>query len=123
MAKTERKKLIDKLDDLTREIVRKRDVVCQHCGKTSSEAQLQISHTVTRGWFGARWDLLNVMLLCAGCHQLWHKDPAFMVEWMKEKFPGRIKYLASVKKCRAWKNWELKELIEERKQNLSEIDS
>jgi hypothetical protein len=36
-----------------------------------------------------RFDLDNLLCLCAGCHLWWHKWPVEVGRWMEEKWPGR----------------------------------
>ena len=89
MAKTDRKKLTDKLDKLCRNIVRIRDdMTCQHCGKQVSGSDAHTSHVIPKSRGNAvRWDLLNLKLLCYHCHlHWWHKSPTESGEWFKETY-------------------------------------
>jgi len=71
MAKTERKKLVDKLDQLTSQIVRLYEHgKCEHCGKEAT----QVHHYFTRSRYSVRWDFDNLLAVCFGCHTFWcHK--------------------------------------------------
>lgn len=77
------------LDPLCREIVFWRDGNrCVRCGKTE---HLQWAHVLSRASHSIRWEPLNSMCLCAGCHlYFWHKSPAESGAWFAEKYPGRL---------------------------------
>lgn len=72
MAKrTEKQKLIDKLDDLWSKRVRERDNKCILCGKYTGEVKsLQAHHWILTRKQSAkyRWDIRNGVSLCYGCH-------------------------------------------------------
>lgn len=75
------------LDDLARELCFARDGhKCIRCGGTVG---IQWAHVKTRGVAALRWDLINNMTLCAGCHLWWHLHPSESGPWFKEKFPAR----------------------------------
>lgn len=41
-----------------------------------------------------RFDPMNAITLCAGCHLFWaHKEPRQFVEWLEKNFPKNIQYL------------------------------
>lgn|SRR5512135_709457 len=64
---------------------------CQKCGKRET---LQAAHIISRKHFALRWDLLNGLCLCYGCHfHFAHKEPLLFTEWIKEYYPNRYKYL------------------------------
>lgn len=94
--KTERRKLIDKLDAACRIAVFKRDKgICQWCGKKVSKQNAHTSHVVPKSQGNAlRWDMKNLKLLCFNCHiGKWHHRPLEAWEWFSNKFPERTKYL------------------------------
>lgn len=80
---TERKRLIKRLDDITREIVLLRDGRCVTCGKTDS---LQCGHLITRARYGVRWDLLNCAVQCAGCNLRHEFNPEIYTNWFLRKY-------------------------------------
>lgn len=87
-AKT-RRKLVSELDGLVRTLVFARDGhQCVRCGKT---ANLQAAHIFPKGHYPRlRFDLLNVLTLCVGCHlYCCHKDPLGFSAWLDEKYPLR----------------------------------
>jgi hypothetical protein len=62
-----RKGLIDRLDEVTSLIVRKRDKVCITCGEARPEL-LTCSHFYSRRWLNVRFDLRNVACQCWNCN-------------------------------------------------------
>jgi hypothetical protein len=63
---------VKQLDDLFRELIRKRDEMrCRRCKK---ESRLQVHHIFSRRHHRIRWASTNGLLLCAGCH-LWVHEP------------------------------------------------
>jgi len=81
--------LKNKADKLVSEIVRLSGQ-CERCGNTN---YLQCAHIVGRNNHTLRFDLMNVLCLCAGCHRWGHDNPIFFSEWVKEKYPARFEYL------------------------------
>jgi 5-methylcytosine-specific restriction endonuclease McrA len=75
---TERKKLVKRLDEVTREIVLKRDKFCVTCGKTEN---LQCGHLITRARYGVRWDLMNCNAQCSGCNLRHEYQPEIYTRW------------------------------------------
>lgn len=76
--RTDRKKLSDKLDKLVSEKIRSIGR-CERCGKTTN---LQCCHIYGRSNKWLRWDMENLLCLCAGCHLFWwHREPAEAVRW------------------------------------------
>ena len=64
---------VKQLDDLFRELIRKRDGMrCRRCKK---ETQLQVAHIFSRRFHRLRWTSQNALLLCAGCHLFCHHHP------------------------------------------------
>lgn len=83
--KTEKQKLIDKLDDVFQMCIRYRDnFTCITCGKrfpVGERKELHAGHYVGRGNYSTRWDEENVNAQCAGCNlkqnhgdaEIWHR--------------------------------------------------
>lgn len=88
------KKLEDKADGLTRDIIRIRDGwTCQKCGKhITLKNDAHRAHIVGRSHKILRWDLINLLLLCFHCHQEFHSDGQ-LKEYVEEKWPARYEYL------------------------------
>jgi len=96
MAKSKRKKLTEKLDDICREVIRLRDDnQCQKCGKTIKGSNSHPCHVVAKGNGASirRFDLLNIFLGCMNCHRWWHDQPTESGLWFAKKFPARDAYL------------------------------
>jgi hypothetical protein len=75
------------LDNLWRYAIYKQgNNVCEYCKK---EGQLNAHHIFSRSNFSVRWDLDNGISLCPEHHiygnESFHKSPAEMLEWIKEK--------------------------------------
>ena len=81
----------DKADELFSQYIRLRDGKCLKCGKTTS---LQCSHIEGRRNMRLRFDPMNAITLCAGCHLFWsHKEPRQFVAWLEKNFSKNIQYL------------------------------
>lgn len=72
-----RKKLIKELDDLIRQIIKKRDSKCFTCGSDVEDIGyfskenplgLQVGHYVGRKKYALRWNLKNVHAQCTFCN-------------------------------------------------------
>lgn len=72
------KTLRNRADRLWSEAVRVRDGSCQRCGRQRPEIVLQAAHVISRRYKAVRWNLLNGVALCMGCHHFAHMQP---VEW------------------------------------------
>ena len=96
--KTERQKLVKKLDDIVSKIVRKRDGICICCG---TDKKLTCSHYWNRDKKGTRWDLDNCDSACWPCHKYrlegrkngWYKD--FMLEKLGQEKYDLLEYRAN----------------------------
>ena len=88
--KTDRKKLIKRLDSIVREIVLLRDGRCVICGKLDN---LQCGHLITRGKHSVRWDLKNCHVQCSGCNLKHEFYPEIYTQWFLNKY-GLVEYEA-----------------------------
>jgi len=71
--KTNRKKLIEKLDTVFSVYIRKRDAInniaeCFTCGKQDNYKKLQCGHFQSRKHYATRWDEINCQVQCSGCN-------------------------------------------------------
>ncbi len=124
MPKTDRQKLIAKLDKVTPAVIKLRDErTCQRCGSKPQPQGCHWAHIYSRTSHKMRWDLLNSLVLCNGCHRFWHANPLDAEKWFREKFPIRFSYLQ-------WKRQfptrhiplaELQKLYESHKEKLKEL--
>jgi hypothetical protein len=87
MRKPNRATLRNKLDKIVSELVRKRGK-CEHC---DDKKTLQCCHIFSRTYNNTRWDLGNLLCLCASCHFYFHKNPIAFVEFVNS-YLGDNKY-------------------------------
>jgi hypothetical protein len=84
------KKWQAKCDKLVKKIALSKGM-CERCGR--SDHQLHHHHIFTRNNFAYRHDLMNIVTLCAGCHNMRadsvHSDITTFRKWMKECQPWR----------------------------------
>jgi len=116
-----RKQLIKQLDNLSKDVVRKRDGnICQHCGKFVEGSNRHVSHVIpVSAGHKLRWEPLNMKVLCYRCHlSWWHKNPMRAYEWFSIKFPDRWEYLKEQEGIRKFSLQELEDLAVELKKQL-----
>jgi 5-methylcytosine-specific restriction endonuclease McrA len=62
--------------------IRARDGKCLRCGKKDN---LQCAHIFSRTARSVRWEPLNALTLCGGCHLFWaHKNPIEFTEFVQK---------------------------------------
>jgi len=126
--RTLRRILIDKLDDVCRDIIRIRDDwTCQRCDSylKSKPKGAHPAHIFSKGAHpNLRHDLLNILLLCWVCHRWWHDESEGKV-WFAKKFPVRDDYLwkkaYSILVSRKTSLADLEQLLVKHKQKLEEM--
>jgi len=75
---------VRKADRLWSEIIKARDGYrCRRCGRSHRGRGLQAAHIFTRARRSTRWELLNGVCLCTGCHMWAHRHPLEFHEWVK----------------------------------------
>lgn len=112
--KTYRKQLIDQLDKLSKDVVRKRDGnICQHCSKWCEGTNRHVSHVIpVSAGNKLRWDPINMKILDFHCHiHWWHKNPMRAAEWFADKFPDRWEYLQANEGTYKFSLQELEDLV------------
>jgi len=125
-AKTERRKLRDKLDKLWAIIVRLQ--AGNKCERSGLTTYLNSHHVFSRSNLSVRWYLPNGVCLNAGWHTLKtesaHKSPIEFIEWLKEK--RGIEWYEDLRvranTIRKWTITEMKELVEEFKKEVNEYE-
>ena len=78
-----RKTLIRKLDQVSREIVIKRDGACVVCGATT---HLTPGHLFSRRHLATRWDLMNVNCQCLSCNLKHVRDQVPYIIWFIDRY-------------------------------------
>ncbi len=63
---------------------------CRACG---THMHPQCAHLVSRRYHAVRWNLVNAVCLCAGCHVKFTHDPIAWEDWCNERWPGRLESL------------------------------
>lgn len=91
--KSERQKLVDRLDALFSLVVRTRDQYrCQKEGCTGHGKHMQCAHIFTRGKLSVRWELDNAVTMCYYHHILWsHRKGVEFTLWCQE-YLGKKKF-------------------------------
>jgi hypothetical protein len=82
MKKPNRKTLINKLDLLFSEVVRS----IGECEKCGAKNNLQCCHINSRRFHHTRWNQLNALCLCAGCHFWSHQHPRAFGKFVDEYY-------------------------------------
>ena len=122
--KTERQKIISKLDKVTAQVIKLRDdYTCQRCGGKPHPQGCHWAHIYSRTSHKMRWDLLNNLVLCNGCHRFWHANPIDAENWFRDKFFVRYAYLQILRQATT-KHIPLavlEEWLEMAKQKLSDL--
>jgi 5-methylcytosine-specific restriction endonuclease McrA len=81
MRKPTKTSLKRRLDKKVSELVRARGK-CERCGSRNC---LQTAHIFSRRYLSVRWDLDNVLCLCASCHFWSHSNPILFTEFVRKK--------------------------------------
>lgn len=89
MRKPTRTSLTNKIDRLVSEITRSIGH-CVWCGDGDYE-KLQCAHIYSRKFKSVRFDLRNVLCLCARCHFHGHSNPVDFIEFVK-RYLGDYEY-------------------------------
>ena len=108
MKKPTKKSLKNKLDKEVSRIVRARGR-CAKCGKEEYE-HLQTAHIFSRSNLATRWDLLNCLCLCDGCHFWSHKNPTLFTDFVVNYLAHN--YIPLKLRATSIKKWTLEELQE-----------
>jgi hypothetical protein len=78
--KPTKKSITRKLDILCSKIIRAKGK-CERCG---SKNNLQCCHIFSRTYRSTRFDLDNLICMCASCHFWSHKNPTLFTDWIYE---------------------------------------
>jgi hypothetical protein len=65
---------------------------CEWCGRTG--IRMECSHVYSRRHRTIRWDAMNAVCKCNGCHKKWHESPLAAFAWFESEFgSGRVELL------------------------------
>jgi hypothetical protein len=124
---TERAKISRALDDITPKIVKLRDEgKCQRCGQIPQPKGYHWAHVKTRRDHWLRWEPLNALGLCYGCHAWFDSHKAEGMEWFTTTWPERDKYLWQHSLSRPHGTipiTHLRALLESHRQKLKELQA
>ncbi len=109
MKKQTKTGLTNKLDRECSRIVRSLGY-CVSC-KKSDYSKLQCCHIFSRTYRNTRWDLKNLLCLCASCHFESHREPIIFAERVKEHL-GEYEYNQLKIRHNAIRRWTLSEMQE-----------
>jgi len=108
--KVSKSTLKNKADKLFSLFVRSLD----HCERDGEVRYLQTAHIYSRRYVNLRYDIQNVLCLCARCHRWAHDNPLDFVAWFNSTYPERYAYLKKKKKIiRKWVVDDYLKVIEE----------
>ena len=109
MRKQTKSSLTRKLDKAVSRIVRARGM-CEFCS-ISDYDKLQCCHIFSRTYRNTRWDLKNLLCLCARCHFLSHRNPIDFTESVKQ-YLGDYEYTQLRLRHNAIKRYTLQDMAE-----------
>lgn len=109
MKKQTKSSLTNKLDRECSRIIRSKGF-CTRCGMNDYE-KLQCAHIYSRDYKSLRWDLKNMVCLCASCHFWGHKNPILFAEFVKE-YLGDYEYQALKERAMPTSHWKIFQLEE-----------
>ena len=89
MAKVTKSSITRRLDKICSEIVRSRGK-CEKCGNAET---LQCCHIFSRTYRSVRFDLDNLLCLCAKCHAWAHAQPTRFTEFVKSYLGSKYEIL------------------------------
>ena len=105
MKKPSKSYLTNKLDKECQRIVRSKG----QCVKCKRPDALQTAHIFSRTYKSVRWNLLNMLCLCAGCHRWAHNNPVLFTEWVKN-YLGEYNYELLKNTANPTSHWTIDDL-------------
>lgn len=96
--RTNIKPLKNKADKLFSEFIREVGH-CEWCKRKN--VRFECAHIFSRRYNSTRYEPMNALCLCSGCHRLWHSKPVEAVEWVKsylgEEVYDKLRFMAKNK--------------------------
>ena len=104
--------MTNKLDKICSDLVRSRGI-CERCGPARyyEFSQLQCAHIYSRTYRNTRWDLKNLLSLCASCHFWGHKNPIEFADWVRDHI-GQENWQELRRRRNEIKRWTVNEMVE-----------
>lgn len=109
MPKPTKSSLTRKLDKICSQIIRAAGK-CAKCGCAEYD-KLQCAHIYSRTYRSTRWDLRNLIPLCASCHFHAHRNPLIFAEFVKT-YLGECEYQALKLRAVTLKQWKLTDMLD-----------
>ena len=120
-----RSKVVRALDAITPKIVKLRDGrKCQRCGSMPSKQGCHWAHIYGRRDFRLRWDLLNALTLCYGCHSWFDSNARDAHDWFEDQWPARAMHIDAVRRSPQQgtiRTARLEELLESHRKKYREL--
>ena len=112
--KPSRKTLINKLDRIFSEFIRRRKAKneiaeCVTCGKKDHWKNLQAGHFMSRKHYSTRWDERNVEVQCVSCNVYRYGEQFKFSKYLGEDLSNEL--LALSRETVKFKDWEIQEMI------------
>ena len=123
--KPSRKTIVNKLDKVFSEYIRRRYTKngiaeCVTCGKKDHWKNLQAGHFMSRKHYATRWDEENVEVQCMSCNVYRYGEQYLFAKHLGQEKADEL--LAKSRTMVKLKDWELEEMIEKYKQKLLELE-
>jgi hypothetical protein len=95
MNKPTRKSLVEKLDKIFSQYIRRKDAIdniaeCVTCKKKSHWSKLQNGHWASRRHYSTRWDEQNCHVQCAGCNVFRAGEIYLYTKYLCEKYGDNL---------------------------------
>lgn len=105
---SEKRNLIDRLDNLTREIAKRRYPDCVFCHRETTDT----AHIISRKAHSVRWNPDNIVRACHWCHIEWgHRHPRDFMNWARD-FLGEERFDRLNRSARKPEKWSVSMLRE-----------
>jgi 5-methylcytosine-specific restriction endonuclease McrA len=123
--KPSRKTIVNKLDKVFSEYIRRRYAKngiaeCVTCGKKDHWKNLQAGHFMSRKHYATRWDEENVEVQCMACNVYRYGEQYLFAKHLGQEKADEL--LAKSRTMVKLKDWELEEMIEKYKKKLLELE-